>query len=519
MAKEDSPSQRRSLTSSSRWEIGPFPPHRWYLALVCVACLTGLPLEALADETSGPGGSSSDPKGQVEASPDPQEKNPIARMWEESAFKHQTTVGLYTHEGVDSERVNFRPNRELRILEKGSLAHESQSVHWNLRLQVNRDAVFPGSDLDEDYSGIRRNLVNGSMITNSAQLMVRGLYWQKAEETWTLQLGTMQHIWGPADGINTLTVMNPQDLRFGLVGDKDSQYLSIPSGKLSLTQGSHTLSVVYAPWAQASLLPESVHNYNLRLDNQNFDTAIKSRDQITVSPSVAVKFDTSIAGADLTALLYQGVDYDPLGVPTALNVRNNRPLELELHQRLARKTSFGIGYNQVLGAWALKAEALYTPRKKVLPSIDGTKIEELSLPVEPRDGAHIASNVGFNYFTPIRNFFGIALGETVLTTEYFRQRIYGKGLFPALLSDIVLANLRTAALDDQLEINLSHAWDLALKGELLSTKLTYAGTTLNHSFVFTSIGGRTPEGAGLGAPFYYWRRNDSVAYEISYAIK
>jgi hypothetical protein len=440
-------------------------------------------------------------------------------MWEESAFKHQTTVGLFIHEGLDSERVNFRPNRELRILEKGSLAHESQSVHWNLRLQINRDAVFSGKGLDEDYSGKRRNLVNGSMITDSAQLMVRGLYWQKAEETWTLQLGTMQHIWGPADGINTLTVMNPQDLRFGLIGDKDSQYLSIPSGKLSLTQGNNTLSVVYAPWAQASLLPESVHNYNLRLDNQNFDTAIKSRDQITASPSVAVKFDTSIAGADLTALLYQGVDYDPLGVPTRLSVRNNQPLELELHQRLVRKTSYGIGYNQVLGAWVLKAEALYTPRKKVLPSIDGTKIEELSLPVEPRDGAHLASNVGFNYFTPIRSFFGIPLGETVVTTEYFRQRIYGKGLFPALLSDIVLANLRTAALDDQLEINISHAWDLALKGELFSTKMTYAGATLNHSLVLTSIDGRTPEGASLGAPFYYWRRNDSVAYEISYAIK
>jgi hypothetical protein len=69
------------------------------------------------------------------------------------------------------------------------------------------------------------------------------------------------------------------------------------------------------------------------------------------------------------------------------------------------------------------------------------------------------------------------------------------------------------------ELNISQAWDLALKGELFSTKITYAGTTLNHSFVFTSLGGRTPDGAGLASPFYYWRRNDSVAYEISYAIK
>jgi hypothetical protein len=439
--------------------------------------------------------------------------------WSETTLKRQATLSLFVHEGVDTERQYFRPQREIRLAERGSLLGDAQSFHWDLKLHMNRDVASPDRDLDEDYGTRYTRLLNGSVLGQSSQFIVRGLYWQRSEETWMFQIGSMQHIWGPADGINTLSVMNPQDLRFGLLGDKDSKYLAIPSAKLSLNQSDTNLSLTYAPWAQASLLPEPIHNYNINLDNQNFKTVLQPRRSILLSPSAAVKLDKNIGGADVTALFYNGTDYDPIGIPTALEVKNNEPLELQVDQAQFRKTSFGLGYNQVVGPWALKAEGLYTPKKRVLPVVDIDQIQDEVLPTPPRTGQHIQTSIGFNYFTPIRNLLGISLGETVVTAEYFRQRIFGKSLLPAVLSDLILMNIRTAALDDQLEINISQALDLSLHGNTHALKATYLGSTLNHSFIYTALGGRKPEGNNIASIFYYWRRNDSIAYEISYNLK
>ncbi len=451
-----------------------------------------------------------------ETKPVAEEPTKPSGFFDNIAWDRTFAISLLAAEGTDAERTAFRPLRQLRLSSRSKLILKNYSLHWRVRYEASRDAIPGATDHDDDYSGRDAGLPNGSVLRRNHQFIVQEAYAQYLQEGWLAQAGAQQFAWGPADSVNTLSVMSPQDLRAGFIGDKETKLAALPSVRLALLGDTSTFNIIYAPWQQPPLTPSPSQNWYVRPDNLAFEPTIVPDDQVRSQGSYAFKYDRSIPNGDITLLYYQGADYDLLTVPTALRVVNNQPLQLESVQILRQKTAYGAGYSQTLGAWVLKAEGLYSPNKRTVPDVDRAHIEDETFPLPLKKTAHYQATVGFNYFAPISNLYGIPLGDTVLTAEYYRSRYLADDLMPPLMSDLVIGNLRTALLEDRLEVMTTYVADTTNKGHAWSTRFTFHGATLQHALNIARFDGAMPAANDIGSVFYYWRRNDFVSYEATY---
>ena len=341
---------------------------------------------------------------------------------------------------------------------------------------------------------------------------------QESHEKWLLQVGNQLFGWGSADSINPMAVFNPPDLRLGFIGDKETKSAPIPAAKFALIADGSTLNFVYAPWRRAPLTPSNGQNWYVKADNFDFNANLQPTERVSGNGSLAIKYDRTIPDGDISLLYYKGADYDVTGIINGLLVENNQPLVLDVIQVVPDKTSVGASYTQTFGKWVMKAESLYTLNKQVLPSIDANKIQDQTFPIGLRTTPAYQITAGFNYFSAIRDFFGIPLGDTVFTAEYYKSRFLAKETTRPFVSDLLLTNIRTSFLDDRLETLMSYVVDMGANGSSFIGKLTYAGESLRHSLSYSSFDGRKSSSNEIGSLFYYWRANDHISYEISYPL-
>lgn len=435
--------------------------------------------------------------------------------------EHQNEAGFLVKEGLDSQRENFRPLRELFLTSRGKTIKDSVSLHWNLRWSGNRnleptiDGVRPP---DEIYYHRRRHLTNGSILDQNQQLLVKEGYFQWLEEGWLLQGGAIRYAWGTADFINPISVVSSKDLRYGLSAEKDQQFLSTTSIRLTRLLDEQSLTIVYVPLAESSLIPSQEHNWNLDLDNQRFRVRTIPDEKVRNTGNVALKYDLVIPSGDLSFIYYNGTDSDLITQPASLTIRNNAPLMIDLNQVSVRKNSWGGSYQQTFDGLVLKLESLYTSDKKAPKNFDRTKVESLDFPIEMTTSPHLASSAGINYFLNVRDILGIKLSETVLTTEIFSQKHLKSGVLPGLSNQILAGNLRTGAMEDRLEILLTYLHDLALDGQGKVMKISFSDDNIKHTLNLGQFDGKKPDNEDIGSLFYYFRARDYASYELSYSL-
>ena len=433
-------------------------------------------------------------------------------------WQHSSNLSLTATEGVDPDRVSFLPTRELRLTDKAKVILNSTSLIWNVRVQINRNVMTKSGFIDDPYAVKPTTLPNGSVIGKGYQLIVQEAYVQESHEKWLLQVGSQLFGWGSADSINPMAVFNPPDLRLGFIGEKETKVAPIPAAKFALIADGSTLNFVYAPWRRAPLTPSYGQNWYVTADNFAFNSNLQPTDRVDSKGSLAIKYDRTIPDGDISLLYYKGADYDVTGIINGLIVENNQPLVLDVNQVVPEKTSLGASYTQTFGKWVMKAESLYTLNKQVLPSIDANKIQDQSFPIGLRSTPAYQITAGFNYFSAIKDFFGIPLGDTVFTAEYYRSRLLAKETTQPFISDLILTNIRTSFLDDRLETLLSYVVDFGANGSSFIGKLTFAGESLRHGLTYSSFDGHKPSSNQIGSLFYYWRANDHISYEISYPL-
>ncbi len=434
-------------------------------------------------------------------------------------------IGIGLRDGIDQDRGEYRPSREISAANRGKLTKNTVSLLWNLKWSGNRNLWNHDGNKDDQtrspdeiYYFRRRHLINGSILDQNQQLLVKDAYLQVLDEGWLLQVGSIRYGWGTADSINPISVMNPRDYRGGLVGDKETGILSVPSMRLSRLGDGQSLTVVYVPAFEASLIPDSEQNWHLDLDNQRFRLGPVQDEKVRRMGNMGVKYDVNIPDGDINFIVYSGADSDLVAEPYSLVVVNNEPLVLETRQLVPRKNSAGMAYQQTFGKWLLKGESLYTMDKLAPKSFELDQIESVTFPVEMRKTPHLNSTVGFNYFLSIDSIFGLKLSETVWTTEYNAQRYLKAGVLGGLTGDLLVNNLRTGAFEDRVELFVTHIRDLALQGDAKMVKAVFVGETLKHGLSLALYDGPVPTGDDLGSVFYYWRTKDYLSYDLSYGF-
>ena len=165
-------------------------------------------------------------------------------------------------------------------------AGEFQQQEWQVDLEYN-EAVFGGNmtvigrvrldtvdDLNQysiadSYSSIGGPLFGGS----DGIIDLRELYWDVAIDDFFLRLGKQQVVWGEADGIKLLDVINPQSFREFILDDFDDSRtpLWMANVEYSLSSGgviqflwipdtsTHELAPEHSPFSftSSSLVPQS----------------------------------------------------------------------------------------------------------------------------------------------------------------------------------------------------------------------------------------------------------------------
>jgi len=116
-----------------------------------------------------------------------------------------------------------------------------------------KDQLEPGSPTDENRTGFSNRLTLGGGIDAE----IREAYMDTQVGSTYLRLGKQQIVWGQADGLKVLDVLNPQSFREFILDDFDDSRIALWSVNAEVPVGDFTLQLVWIPDTTYSDIPST----------------------------------------------------------------------------------------------------------------------------------------------------------------------------------------------------------------------------------------------------------------------
>lgn len=220
-----------------------------------------------------------------------------------------------------------------------------------------------------NYSDIHHPLLAGE----HGELNLREFYWETLKVNWFWRLGKQQVVWGEADGLKLLDVINPQSFREFILDDFDDS--RIPLWMLNtewsiegdrsvqllwvLDATTHELAPPSSPFAFRSplIVPQLSETHSTQYQVITHDARVPSSN-ILQDSDIGGKYTQfiqtdSMGSWDLSLnYLYHYVD-TPI---VSLRVDNEN---LVIDQRYERSHLFGGSVSTVIGNWTLRSELAF----------------------------------------------------------------------------------------------------------------------------------------------------------------
>lgn len=228
-----------------------------------------------------------------------------------------------------------------------------------------KDNLYPGRFETSGYSDLAKPLVLGT----SGEAELRELYYQKSFGANILKIGKMQSVWGRADGIKLLDVLNPQDFsEFILPSFEESR---IPLWSLSLTHSfeESELELIWIPDTTYAKLPQAGSDYSFttpRLVPKAPPLGIGVRqapvtkpDNIFADSDIALRYSMSLE--DLEMSFYGLYAYDD--IPVFFQRFDAASRSVTLLPRFKRYKLAGVSADYAKGDFVYRLEAAYTSGK------------------------------------------------------------------------------------------------------------------------------------------------------------
>jgi len=278
----------------------------------------------------------------------------------------------------------------------GIQSHQLQQQEWRLDLEYSGElwggditaigrARFDtidslnrnNSDRPNTYSSLNGPLISGE----SGELEIREFYWDKSTDNAYWRLGKQQLVWGEADGLKLLDVINPQNFREFVLDDFDDARIPLwmINAEFSLSNNG-VLQVLWIPDSSTHELAPNHSDFALTspLFVPNLGD-IPAASTVFIKPAEApasvikdsdfgTRYTTFVNGWDLSAnYLYHYVD-----APTTHTQFANNTITID--QRYHRSHLLGGSASTALGDWTLRAEMafetdIYHRTKSALPGL------------------------------------------------------------------------------------------------------------------------------------------------------
>ena len=225
-----------------------------------------------------------------------------------------------------------------------------------------KNNLYPGRFETSNYSNLAKPLTLGT----SGVAELRELYYQKSFGANILKIGKMQSVWGRADGIKLLDVLNPQDFsEFILPSFEESR---IPLWSLSLTHSFNDseLELIWIPDTTYAKLPQAGSDYSFttpRLVPKAPPPGIRVRQEPTAKPDnafadsdIALRYSMSME--DLEMSFYGLYAYDD--TPVFFQRFDTASRTVTLSPRYERYKLAGFSADYAKGDFVYRLEAAYT---------------------------------------------------------------------------------------------------------------------------------------------------------------
>lgn len=293
------------------------------------------------------------------------------------------------------------------------------------------DDLHPHQIEQGSTSGLSRRV----LIGDSLELELREFYIEAYPGNTYLKIGKQQIVWGKADGLKVLDVVNPQDFREFVLDDFDDSRIPLWSVNWEVPIKDATLQLVWIPDTTAHLVPSEGATYRFISNLPQPPPGILSvqrdieRPDNPVSDSdIGARLSAFIGGWDLTLnYLYHFDD-----VPALYRSIKPYPLGayIEVEPQYERTHLLGTTFSNAFGDFTFRGEVGYS-FAKYYPTES----------IFDRDGVHKSDELGFVLGL---DYFGIS--ETLLSVQLFQNYLMDNA--PGLLRDQVETNVSFRAQRD-----------------------------------------------------------------------
>ena len=227
------------------------------------------------------------------------------------------------------------------------------------RIRFDRVDDLNHSSIPKTYSSIGGPIVNGEAGT----IDLREVYWDGAGASSFWRLGKQQVVWGEADGLKLLDVINPQNFREFILDDFDDSRIPLwmvnveySLGDNSLVQmlwipdtTTHDLAPAHSPFAFTSpaLVPQPPPGQKVAVEEA------RAPDHLLKDSDAGIRFTNFSGGWDVSInYLYHYVDAPVARVEIVDE-------QLSVSQEYERSHLIGGTASSVFRNWTLRAELAY----------------------------------------------------------------------------------------------------------------------------------------------------------------
>ncbi len=325
------------------------------------------------------------------------------------------------------------------------------------------DELDPGGAVQEEVSPISRSL----LIGDRSDLALRELYIETALGSAYLKLGKQQIVWGRADVLKVLDIVNPQDFREFILDEFLESRIPLWAANLEIPVGAFDLQLLWIPdqtyneippagalfeFTASTVMPTAPPGFLLDIER------VRRPDRFFADSDAGMEISTLWKGWDLT-LNYMFHYYDVPVIYRHVERRGDRATIV---------VTPGYERTHLLGGTFSNAFGELTVRGEVGVSFDRFFSTNR---VSDEDGVirtdELAYVLGLDWF---------GLEETMVSLQVFQSYLTSdpRGLIRDDLTTTVTLFLRRALLNDTLVVSAIWLQDLTIADGLVRPKIGYA---------------------------------------------
>jgi hypothetical protein len=251
-------------------------------------------------------------------------------------------------------------------------------------------------------------------LNNTSELELRELYFDIDFKNASLRLGKQQIVWGQADGLKLLDVVNPQDFRRFILDDFDDSRIPLWMLNLEMFLSSGDLQLLWIPDTSMHNLPEAGAIFEITapladlLSNTPVTVgAIDRPDSVIKDSDIGLRWSMFIDGWDVTLnYLYH---YDDFPV-TNVQIGNSGLL---LSPRFERTHTTGASAGNAFGDFIVRIEMVYNTDKYLVTKANRNSATSISQIASTQELAYI---IGLDW---------TGITDTFISVQLFQSHLLG----------------------------------------------------------------------------------------------